>query len=222
MRCRGADIQLKAVLFDLDGTLIDSRRDIAASANAVRGRYGFPSLPEETVGSYVGLGIMFLLEKTLETRDAARLKEAHQFFKGHYRDHCVDHTRTFEGALDLLEDLRKRGIRMGVVSNKPQEFTDLILAKLGLAPYFGAVLGPEATVNKKPHPEPLLTALHKLGAGPSEAVMIGDSTVDIEAARAARMPVGVVTHGYGTRDILNAADPDWLADSLKEFIELLI
>jgi 2-phosphoglycolate phosphatase len=221
MRCRGADIPLKAVLFDLDGTLIDSRKDIAASANAIRGRYGLAPLPEETVGSYVGLGIMFLLEKALETRDAARLKEAHQFFKAHYRDHCVDHTRAFEGTLDLLGVLRARGIKMGLVSNKPQEFTDLILEKLGLAPYFGVVLGPEATVNKKPHPEPLLTALRRLGAKPAEAVMIGDSTVDIEAARAVPMPVGVVTHGYGTRDILNAADPDWMADSLKEFIDLL-
>jgi phosphoglycolate phosphatase len=110
---------------------------------------------------------------------------------------------------------------MGVVTNKPQEFTDLILEKLALAPYFGAVLGSEATVHKKPHPEPLLTALQKLGAKTSEAVMIGDSTVDIEAARAAKVPVGVLTHGYGSRESLIAADPDWMAESLTDFIEIL-
>jgi len=149
------------------------------------------------------------------------LGEAHRVFKEHYRLHCVDTTRAYDGALDLLNFLRDRKVGLGVVSNKPQEFTDLILTRLGLAPYFGAVLGPEATVHKKPHPEPLLTALRKLGAGPSEAVMIGDSTVDIEAARAAKVPVGVLTHGYGSRESLIAADPDWLVGSLSDFIEIL-
>lgn len=222
MRCKGADITLKAVLFDLDGTLIDSKRDIAASANAARRRFGFESLPEDVIGTYVGLGLMNLLERSIETKDPARLAEAHDVFQGHYREHCVDFTRPFAGTLELLEGLKRRGVRMGVVSNKPQEFTDLILEKLGLSPFFGAILGPEATVNKKPHPEPLLTAAKRLGAGPTDTVMIGDSTVDIEAARAAKMLVGVVTHGYGTRDILAAADPDWMVDSLPEFAGILL
>jgi phosphoglycolate phosphatase len=173
------------------------------------------------IGTFVGLGIMVLLEKTVETKDPARLKEAHGVFKEHYRIHCVDHTRPYPGAFELLEFLKDRGIRMAVVSNKPQEFTDLILKKLDLWDFFEVALGPEATPNKKPHPEPLLKALGKMGAGPLEAVMIGDSTVDIEAARAAGMLVGVLTHGYGTRDILSAADPDWMVDSLGEFIDIL-
>ncbi len=221
MRCKGVELPLKAVLFDLDGTLIDSRADIAASANAVRSHYGLPPVSADIVGTYVGLGIMNLLEKTIESADPERLRDAHGVFKEHYQEHCVDYTRPYEGALELLNFLRDRKVGMGVVSNKPQEFTDLILAKLGLAPYFGAVLGPEATVHKKPHPEPLLTALQKLGAKTSEAVMIGDSTVDIEAARAANVPVGVLTHGYGSRESLIAADPDWLVDSLADFIEIL-
>jgi phosphoglycolate phosphatase len=221
MRCKGADLQLKAVLFDLDGTLIDSKSDIAASANITRQHYGFDPLPEDVIGTFVGLGIMNLLERAIENNDPIRLKEAHHVFKGHYRDHCVDATRPYPGAFELLDFLKKRKIGMGIVSNKPQEFTDLIMEKLNLAPYFAVIFGPEATVNKKPHPEPLLVALEKLGAKSSEAVMIGDSTVDIEAARAAQMPVGVLTHGYGTRDILVAADPDWMADSLGEFIEIL-
>jgi len=221
MKCKGTDIPLKAVLFDLDGTLIDSKSDIAASANITRQYYGFAPLPEEVIGTFVGLGIMNLLERAVESNNPIRLKEAHQIFKGHYRDHCADATRPYPGTFELLDFLKKRKIGMGIVSNKPQEFTDLIMEKLSLAPYFGVIFGPEATVNKKPHPEPLLVALKKLNATSSESVMIGDSTVDIEAARAAKMPVGVLTHGYGTRDILAAADPDWMVDSLGEFIEIL-
>lgn len=221
MRCKGADMPLKAVLFDLDGTLIDSRKDIAAAANVSRRLFGLAPLPEDTIGSYVGNGIMYLLVKSIESGDPDRLKEAHRIFKDYYRDHAVDATVVFPGAFELLEMLKKKNVKMGVVSNKPQEFTDLILKKLGLWDYFEVSFGPEATVNKKPHPEPLLTALEKLGSTPSEAVMIGDSTVDIEAARAAKMLVGVLTHGYGTRDILAAADPDWMVDSLTEFIHIL-
>jgi len=221
LRCKGLDIPLKAVLFDLDGTLIDSRKDIAAAANITRRHYGLPPLPDDVIGTFVGLGIMVLLEKALESKDTVRLKEAHAVFKNFYREHCVDDTRPFPGTFELLETLQNRGVKLGVVSNKPQEFTDFILKKLDLWDFFPVALGPEATVNKKPHPEPLLTALKRLGVQPQEAVMIGDSTVDIEAARAARMLVGVVTHGYGTRDILSSADPDWMVDSLADFIEIL-
>ncbi len=221
MRCKGSDIPLKAVLFDLDGTLIDSRRDIAASANATRVHFSFSPLPEETIGTFVGLGIMNLLERSIESKDPLRLKEAHEIFKVHYREHCVDFTRCYPGTFELLEGLKNRRVKMAVVSNKPQEFTDLILKILDLWDFFEVAFGPEATVNKKPHPEPLLTALQRMGVKSSEGVMIGDSVVDIEAARGAKMLVGVVSHGYGEKEILNAADPDWLVDSLSEFIEIL-
>lgn len=111
---------------------------------------------------------------------------------------------------------------MGVVSNKPQEFTTSVLEKLNLASYFGVAFGPEATANRKPHPEPLLVACQKLGAKPEETIMIGDSIVDIQAAQAAKIRVAVLTHGYGTREVLNAANPDWMVDSLQELIPILV
>jgi phosphoglycolate phosphatase-like HAD superfamily hydrolase len=91
-----------------------------------------------------------------------------------------------------------------------------------LAPYFKVAFGPEATVNRKPHPEPLLVALEKLGARPAEAVMVGDSYVDIQAAQAVPMRVAVLTHGYGTREVLTAANPDWILNSLQELIPILV
>ena len=220
MRSKGVPPQLKAVLFDFDGTLIDSRKDIAASANATRRHYAMPSLPEETIGAYIGNGVQVLLEKIMETKDPERLKEALRFYKDYYRDHCADHTSVYPGTIELLEALQNRKIKMAVVSNKPQEFTVLILEKLGLARFFAVALGPESTVNRKPHPEPLLTVLRRMAINPSGAVMIGDSAVDVEAARAAGIPVGIVTQGYGDHEALMAAKPDWLVDSLSEFMDI--
>jgi len=219
--CKGVDIPLKAALFDLDGTLIDSKKDIAAAANAARLHLGLPALPLEKVTQYIGWGIEHLNRMSLETEDPVRLAEGLEVLKSHYRDHIVEQTLVFPFVRELLDFLKGRGVRMGLVSNKPHEFTLLTLQKLDLSRYFEAVLGAEATPNKKPHPEPLLTALRRLGAGPEGSVMIGDSPVDVQAARAAGMAVGIVSHGFVAKEKLNEADPDWLVDSLKDFIEIL-
>jgi phosphoglycolate phosphatase len=221
MRCKGVDLPLKGVLFDLDGTLIDSVKDIASAVNVTRKHYGLEPLPVAVVRTYVGNGVLVLLEKSLGAGDPQKIQEAYEIFKAYYRVHSADETQAYPGAFELLDFLKKKNVKMGIVSNKPQEFTDFVLKKLNLAPYFGIAFGPEATPNRKPHPEPLLTALKQLGVSPSEAVMIGDSTVDIQAARAAHLKVGVLTHGYSQREDLNALDPDWMVDSLLEFIDLL-
>ena len=212
---------LKAVLFDLDGTLVDSEKDIAEAANYTREHYGLSRVPDSTIAQYVGNGVLVLLEKSLGTSDQTKILEAYKIFLEHYRLHCADHTKPFPGTFELLDHLKGRGIQMGVVSNKPQEFTDSVLKQLNLASYFGVAFGPEATPNRKPHPEPLLVAAQRLGAQPQETIMIGDSVVDIMAAKAALMRVGVLTHGYGTREMLEANNPDWIADSLPTLIPLL-
>jgi 2-phosphoglycolate phosphatase len=213
---------LKAVLFDLDGTLVDSEKDIAEAANYTREHYGLKRVPDTTIAQYVGNGVYTLLEKSLGTTDQAKIQEAYEVFQSHYRVHCADFTKPYPGAFDLLNALKKKNIKMGVVSNKPQEFTTSVLEKLNLAPYFEVAFGPEATTNRKPHPEPLLVALEKLGAQPSEAVMVGDSIVDIQAAQAGQIKVAVFTHGYGTRKVLNSGNPDWIVDSFQELIPILI
>jgi 2-phosphoglycolate phosphatase len=213
---------LKAVLFDLDGTLVDSEKDIAEAANFTRQHYGLNRVPDSTIAQFVGNGVLVLLEKSLETTDQSKIQEAYEVFKEHYRVHCADFTKPFPGTFELLNALKEKNIRMGVVSNKPQEFTNSVLEKLNLASYFGVAFGPEATKNRKPHPEPLLVALEKLGARTEDSVMIGDSVVDIMAARAAQMRIGVLTHGYGTREVLSSAHPDWMVDSLQELIPILL
>jgi phosphoglycolate phosphatase len=211
---------LKAVLFDLDGTLVDSEKDIAEAANYTREHYGLKRVSDSVIAEYVGNGVYTLLEKSLGTTNQAKILEAYEIFQEHYRLHLADFTKTFPGTFDLLNLLKDKNIKMGVVSNKPQEFTTSVLEKLNLAPYFGVAFGPEATVNKKPHPEPLLTACAKLGAAVDETIMVGDSVVDIQAAQAAKMKVAVLTHGYGTREVLNSNHPDWLVDSMPALIEI--
>ena len=214
--------QLKGVLFDLDGTLIDSKKDIAAAANSARLHFGMPALPLETVVGYIGRGIEHLNRKTLGTEDPQRLADGLEVLKNHYRDHCVDQTVVYPGTRELLGHLQGRGLKLGLVSNKPHEFTLITLEKLGLAPYFTSVLGADVVARKKPDPEPLLAALKKMEVSPQEAVMIGDSPVDVEAARAAGMRVGLVSHGFVAKEYMTASDPDWIVDSLLDFTNILI
>ena len=212
---------LKAVLFDLDGTLVDSVKDIAEAVNFTREHYGQDCLPDAAVTVFVGNGVYNLLGKSLATEDQTKIQEAYEIFQGYYRAHCANHTKPFPGAVELLNTLKTKNIKMGVVSNKPQEFTDSVLKQLNLASYFEVAFGPESTTNRKPHPEPLLTALQRLGAQPQEAVMVGDSIVDIHAAQAVPMRVAVLTHGYNSRETLSAAKPDWIVDSLSDLIKIL-
>jgi len=222
MLLRGTETTLKAVLFDLDGTLIDSRRDIAAAANAARARFGLVPLPVEDVMPFIGRGVDFLLQGVLgDTATPERVKEGLASLMDHYRDHLVDHTAVYPGCVDFLTHLRDRGVAMGVVSNKPHVLTLRVLGELGLEPFFGAALGADATANKKPHPEPLRTALKTLGADPGNSVMIGDSAVDFQAARAAGMAVGLVSHGFTHRAELEGLGADWLVDSMAEFKEFI-
>jgi len=214
-------MNLSAVLFDLDGTLIDSKKDIAAAANAARVHFKMPPLPLEVATTYIGWGIDHLNKKALETEDPAKLAEGLEVLKAHYREHCVDQTLVFPGARELLDSLKGRGVKMGLVSNKPHEFTLITLDKLALSPYFGVALGADATEFKKPHPGPLLEALRRLGAKPEDSVMIGDSPVDAQAAKAVPMRVGLVKHGFVEEEKLRDAKADWLVDSLVDFRRLL-
>ena len=213
---------LQAVLFDLDGTLIDSKKDIAAAANSARVHFGLEPLPLDVVVTYIGRGVDHLLNRTLgDFATSERVQEGMGILMAHYRDHLVVHTTIYPGVHELLDSLKKRRIPMGVVSNKPHALTPLTLEKLGLKEYFRVALGADATPHKKPHPEPLLTALKTLNAAPQSSVMIGDSLVDAQAGRNAGMSVGLVSHGYTHRSELATADADCLVDSMLEFMEIL-
>jgi HAD superfamily hydrolase (TIGR01662 family) len=209
-------MKFRAVLFDFDGTLADSFAAIAASTNEVRRIGQLPALPEAEIRQYVGHGLEALLAElapTLPVEDAVR----------HYREHhahtMVAATRLFPGVMDTVQQLHAAGIKLGICSNKKVEFTKMLTMALGLEPYMGTVCGPEDAGGKpKPAPDMLWEACRQLGVPSTEALYVGDMSVDVQAAANAGMPVWLVHVGQAGRHTLtDFAD----VRVLKEFSDVL-
>ena len=207
-----------AVLFDLDGTLIDSYPAIAASVNHVRLLHHLPPLSVEEVTRHVGRGAALLLRDTVGVGDPKANIAA---YREHHPGVIQSGTRWLPGALEMLQALHARGIRLGICSNKPIAFTRLILAASTLQPMFDVVLGPEDAEKHKPAPDILLCAMARLGVLPEETLYVGDMTVDIETARAAGVHVWVVPTGSDMVAALDAARPDRRLRDLNELAEYL-
>lgn len=201
----------RSVVFDLDGTLIDSREDIASAANVARQAVGLPVLPLATVVSYVGDGADRLIERLTPGFDAPRRTEAMAAFKAHYAAHCCDATRPYAGVPEALASLAATGWSMGVATNKPGAFARAILDGLGLSRWLPVVVGGDGA--KKPDPAPVREVLAKLGADAAESWMVGDHHTDIHAGRAAGCRVLWCRWGMGQRDGLPVdAEADSAAD----------
>ena len=212
-------IGIQALLFDLDGTLIDSSADLAASGNALRATAGLPSLELATVAGFVGDGIESLVRRLLSLPEGD-VEEKVEWFRRHYHQHCLDKTRLYAGVDATLRVLAARGLKMAVVTNKPERISIRILDGLGIGPLFGAVIGGNSCGHKKPHPEPLFEACRRLNAAPAVAAMVGDSRVDIEAARNAGMPGIALSGGIGDNALMLAAGPSHVLQSFDELATL--
>jgi 2-phosphoglycolate phosphatase len=210
--------QLKAVLFDFDGTLGDSYPAITASVNYVREHHGLPPLSIADVRHHVGRGAVFLMKETVERGD---LDANVALYKAHHPSVMHAGTRLYPGVADALRKLHAKGLRLGVCSNKPVAFTRDLLAYLKVAQFFTVVLGPEDVERPKPAPDMLLAGVARLSISAGEALYIGDMTVDIQTARAAGVQVWSVPTGSDDRETLLAAHPDRLLRDLSEAAELL-
>jgi 2-phosphoglycolate phosphatase len=208
---------IRALLFDLDGTLIDSQEDIAAASNSLRSSRGLPARSLELVASYIGEGIEALVRKLMPSAEGADLAALVEEFRKYYFDHCVEQTHLYEGVAPTLKSLAGQGYRMGVVTNKPERISIRILELLGARDFFGCVIGGNSCQNKKPHPEPLEEACRRLKVELSSACMIGDSRVDIEAGKNAGIPSLGILGGIGNEALLTAAGPSLI---LKRFADL--
>jgi phosphoglycolate phosphatase len=198
-----------AVVFDLDGTLIDSAHDLADALNYTMGLRGHPPFPVAQVKEMVGGGIPKLVERALRAHgvpDAELLPLAADFLN-YYRDNLVRRTSLYDGAAELLETLKCEGRRLGLCTNKQHQFTVDIVEQLGIAKYFGAINGEREDQARKPAPAPLLSVLHALGVRPEDAVMVGDNSADVECAKAAGAVPVAVRYGYArvSPDELGAA-----------------
>ncbi len=189
----------RAVLIDLDGTLVDTAPDIVEAANRMLGALGAAPLPPRTISGFIGNGVPTLVRRVLTAGAIAPVADeegALKLFHRHYEDTNGRFGKVFPGVVEGLDSLRQAGYRLGCVTNKPQSATATLLAMTGLADYFDVVVAGDSIAHMKPHPEPLLHACRAMGLDPAQGVLVGDSGVDVATALAAHMPVYIVRYGY--------------------------
>jgi len=195
---------VRALIFDLDGTLIDSKQDLILSVNVMLREMGRAELSEERIAGYIGAGAPLLIARSLgEGARAEEIQRGLEFFLGYYEAHKMDHTRAYAGVPEALGELRR--YPMAVLTNKPFKISRRILEELGLADFFRAVYGGNSFETKKPDPLGAQRILQELGAAPREALLIGDSEIDVQTARNAGTLAAAVNYGFGVHD--RAAHP---------------
>ena len=213
---------VRAVLFDLDGTLVDSAEDLRHALNIILAERGLRTLDLPEVKSMIGDGAAKLVERGLAATggDLAGHADALRDFLAIYEANAADATRPYPGTIETLEALRANRLPLAVVTNKPEAATALVLEALGLASFFDVVVGGDTLPQRKPHPAPILHALAALGMTPGAAVMIGDNHHDVKAAKAAGTGAIAVTYGYSHLPHAELG-ADRLIDNLKELLPLL-
>ena len=210
------------IIFDLDGTLIDSRHDLANAVNATLRYMDREPLTNERVYSYVGNGAPVLVRRALgEGATDAEVAKALEFFLSFYADHDLDYTRLYPGVRETLDRLRDAGKRMAVLTNKPVRMSRHIVDGLGVAPYFFQVYGGNSFETKKPDPMGVEALRKEAGSARETTLMVGDSSVDVLTARNAGIPCCCVTYGFQPESLADPA-PDRLIDRMEQLADWLL
>jgi phosphoglycolate phosphatase len=218
---------IKLVIFDLDGTLIDSRLDLVHSVNAALRHIHRPELPEDVIASYVGDGAPILIQRALggEVVDEALVRKGLEYFLSYYREHKLDHTTVYHGIREALGAIQRSGNgvprKMAVLTNKPVNPSRAIVEALGLGSYFSQVYGGNSFSTKKPEPEGALKLLGETGVHPEQAAIVGDSHVDIRTGRNAGLWTVAVTYGFAPHT-LEGESPDVTLDTPQELSRVFL
>lgn len=216
------------IAFDLDGTLVDSVPDLTKAIDDTLGQLGRQPVGESKVRQWVGNGAEMLVRRALAKdgtdEQASNVSEtllanAMTCFFQNYKTCNGEHSKLYPGVLDTLKALKATGVPLALITNKPAQFTDPLLAKLGLDSYFNIVLNGDSLENQKPHPEQLLHAAIRFQANPMNCLMVGDSRSDVEASRASFFKVACVEYGYNHGEPISDYKPDYLLSSVAELIE---
>jgi phosphoglycolate phosphatase len=217
---------IKLVIFDLDGTLIDSRLDLVHSVNAALRHIGRAALPDDVIASYVGDGAPILIQRALggDTVDEALVRKGLEFFLSYYREHKLDHTTVYPGIAEALTAIRSLANgsprKLAVLTNKPVRPSQAIVDALGLGKFFSQIYGGNSFATKKPDPEGAHKLLEECGVRADQAVMVGDSHTDVETGRNAGMWTIGVTYGFAPHTLADGP-PDILVDHPHELCAVL-
>ncbi len=221
-------IRVRAVAYDLDGTLVDSVGDLAFAANLMREELGLAAIPESEIKTYIGKGIANLVRRAvMRGRDPgdvvsdAYVAEALAICERHYAQVMCRTTRAYPGVIDGLEAARDKGFRLAVITNKAKRFTERMVEELGLAKYFELILSGDSLPEKKPLPAPLLHAAKFFDIEPKELLMVGDSENDSEAAHNAGSPTFIVSYGYFQGNELAELNATAIVSGLVEVANLI-
>lgn len=214
-------MRIKAVLWDLDGTLLDTLDDLAASTNAALAQYGLPQRTRDEVRAFVGNGVRKLIERAVpQGTDEATVGRVYDAFVAHYGLHSRDHTRPYDGVIPMLDALLAGGVRLAIVSNK----IDFAVKELSRA-YFGermsSAVGDAPGRRRKPAPDSVMEAMRQMGVAPEETAYVGDSDVDVETARNAGVACCAVSWGFRSERCLREAGAERIAATPQELLRLL-
>jgi phosphoglycolate phosphatase len=211
--------KISLIVYDFDGTLVDTLFDIADAVNLSLDELGLRTLSRETVCKYVGKGVERLMAQSIEGTGYSDLSHACQLFRKHYSENLMNHTRFYPAGREILHHFRDK--RQAICSNKPEDFVRRILVSLKSLEAFDAILGGDSLTTRKPDPEGLLHLLDRFQCSPEQAVLVGDSPVDIETGKRAGVYTCVVTFGFGDATEIASAGPDCSIDNLLELKNLL-
>ena len=211
------------LIFDLDGTLVDSKQDLIDSVNATRGFMNLAPLPGPTVARYVGRGAMALIQSALgDSAPAADVQKAHQFFIQYYGEHMLDKTALYPDVRESLDVLKDSGHTLAVLTNKPVRFSEKMMERLGLGKHFVRIYGGNSfDPKKKPDPVGIHALLSETGLAKERTIMVGDSSVDIRTARNAAVRACGVTWGFQPETFVEEP-PDFTVDHLRQLHERIL
>lgn len=208
---------LKAVIFDLDGTVLDTIADLAGAVNAALSKSGYPERSRAEVMSFVGNGTLKLIERALPEghKDKPEVERVHADFSEHYSRHFADETKPYPGMPELLCKLKKTGYKLALSSNKPDRFTKALIERF-YPGIFDIVIGSSEVTPRKPDPTGEYSILAKFGISPFEALHVGDSDTDVKTAHNAGVACLACTWGYRPKETLMAADADFIVEKVDE------
>jgi len=212
-------LRYRAVLFDLDGTLVDSYSALAEAVNHSRRTLGLGDLSTARIKEFVGEGVERLLQRAFERTDVSAAVQ--QTFESRYDEVCCDESKVLAGVAATLERLSELGVKMAVCTNKPTCFSKKILDFLGLSHHFAAIIGPDLAGARKPDARHLLVTLESVGCDVSETLFVGDMPIDVRAARNSGIDVAVVASGSSSREQLAAAEPDHFLERFSDLLKVV-